>query len=324
MNYLQHKSYSLAKGLLPSIFPALIFSLLILQACHSGKGERDTFIITSYSSKSLDSLQKALNEEIKDNPKEAAPYYHRAQLDIAMRDTGNAMEDMELALKRDSSRVDYYLYYGNILEKHAIITKAVKVYQKILSLDPKNTFAMVALGRIYYYIQNHDESIKYLNQAITLDNHIAEAYYLRGMNFKEMNFTDNAIKSFQTAVAVNQAYYEAYMQLGAMFAKQKKPMAAAYYENAIRINPADPRAFFARGSYFQEVDSTRLAIRDYTEAVRKDPNFKQAHYNLAYNLYLDKKYQKAMEHFSDALKLDSTFIIAQDGIDSCKMKMRGK
>ena len=294
---------------------------ILLYSCN-GKSGKDDFKITNFNTKSLDSLHKELDVEIKDHPEDAAPLFHRAQLYIALKDTVNALGDLESALKKDSNRVDIYLLYAKTNEEHAIITKAVNAYKKVLQKDPKNTAAMIGLGRIFYHIQNREESFKYLNMAITTDENLPEAYYYRGLNFKETNFAENALKSLQTAVATNPKYYEAYLQLGLINAELKKPIAAAYYENAIRINPDDVRAFFSRGYYFQSIDSTNLAIKDYTEVIKRDPNDKHAHYNLAYNYYVGKKYDKAFEHFSDAYKLDTTFHDAKAGMDSCKVMMK--
>ena len=286
-------------------------------SCNHQSG-KDDFSITNFSTHGLDSLHKELNAQVRDHPEDAAPLFHRAQLFIALKDTIHALGDLDSALRRDTNRIDIYLYYAKTNEDHAIITKAVNAYKKVLQKDPQNTVAMIGLGRIFYHIKNRDESFNYLNMAIGVDQNLAEAYYYRGLNFKETNFTDNALKSLQTAVASNPKYYDAYLQLGLINAELKKPIAAAYYENAIRINPDDVRAFFSRGYYYQSIDSTRLAIKDYVEAVRRDPNDKHLQYNLAYNYYVRKDYESAYFHFTNAYNLDSTFHDAKAGMDSCK------
>ncbi len=312
--------FAISKIIIKPFQLVLLLGLMLLNSCHSSNN-KDDFKITNFSVKGLDSLHKALDGEIKEQPNAIWPLFHRAQLFVALKDTNNALADLETALQKDTTKEQIYLYYAKLNEDHAIITKAVNAYKRVLQLNVKNTQALLGLGRIYYHIQNRDESFKYLNKAIEIDQYAAEAYYYRGLNFKELGMTENALKSLQTAVSVNNRYYEAYMQLGLINSLTKKPIAAAYYENAIRINPADPRAFFSRGYYFQTVDSTALAIKDYLEAIKREPGDKHAQYNLAFNYYTQKNYPKALEHFSLAYQLDSTFEYAKSGIDSCNFMM---
>jgi tetratricopeptide (TPR) repeat protein len=58
-----------------------------------------------------------------------------------------------------------------------------------------------------------------------------------------------------------------------------------------------------------------LAIHAYQEALRIDPDFRDAHYNLA-NVYYDfGRYADAIHHYQEALRLSPDFANARIGLE---------
>src|SRR6185369_1058886 len=144
----------------------------------------------------------------------------------------------------------------------------------------KNVDAMLKLAELYFYVKKYDKSIEYINMALKINKYNAKAYFMKGMNYKEIKDTAKAISSMQTAVEQDQTYYNAYMQLGILNAAQKNPLAVQYYKNALRIQPNSTEAWYDIGKYYQDVMDWTQASEAYATLLKIDPKYKNAFYNL--------------------------------------------
>jgi len=174
--------------------------------------------------------------------------------------------------------------------------------------------AILKLAELYLYVNKNEKSMEYINMALKLNQYNAKAYFMKGMNYKDMKDTARAISSMQTAVEQDQQYYHAYIQLGILCAAQKDPLAIQYYKNAIRIQPASTEAWYNLGKYYQDVEDWRNALGAYTALLKTDAGHKYAHYNMGV-IYLVglKKTGLAIDHFSDAIKTDPKYVEAYYG-----------
>jgi tetratricopeptide (TPR) repeat protein len=143
-----------------------------------------------------------------------------------------------------------------------------------------------------------------------IDKYNAKAYFMKGMNYKDLKDTAKAISSMQTAVEQDQQYYNAYMQLGLLTAAQKNPLAIQYYKNAIRIQSKSTEAWYALGKFYQDIADWNTALATYTTLLQFN-NDKYTHYNMGV-IYFEKmkKPDLAINHFSEAIKLDPNYVEA--------------
>jgi tetratricopeptide (TPR) repeat protein len=197
--------------------------------------------------------------------------------------------------------------------------------EKCIKLDDKNVDAMLKLAELYFYVNKNDKSFEYINMALKINKYNAKAYFLKGMNYKEIKDTTKAISSMQTAVEQDQTYYNAYIQLGILNAAQRNPLAVQYYKNALRIQPNSTEAWYNLGKFYQDVEDWKQATDAYNTLLKIDPKYKNARYNLAViNLVGTKDYNKALEYFTEAIKADPTYIEAYYGRGVCYQTMKDK
>src|SRR5262249_7560433 len=69
--------------------------------------------------------------------------------------------------------------------------------------------------------------------------------------------------------ALEKLYYDRAVE---HHSKRDNELAIADYNEAIRIDPDDADAFYGRGNAWREVGDNARAIADYDEAIRLDPN----------------------------------------------------
>jgi TolB-like protein/Tfp pilus assembly protein PilF len=104
----------------------------------------------------------------------------------------------------------------------ASLTKAENLYQKALENDSTFAGAYSGLAMVYnikhssdvdsYFAENYLDSVMILaNRALSFDNHLAEAYYARGLYYIENGKPEQAIKEFEEATKYNPNYWEVYV-----------------------------------------------------------------------------------------------------------------
>jgi tetratricopeptide (TPR) repeat protein len=250
----------------------------------------------------------ALNEKINAEPNNAEWHYQRSKIYFEKKEMDKSLADIQKALSIDSTQAQFYVIQADLQFTANKTLLAKQSLEKCLSLDPGNKDANMKLAEIYFYVKQYEKSISYLDGVLKQDLHNAKAYFMKGMNFKEMGDTTHAISSFQTAVEQDQNFYPAYMQLGLIMQAKNNHLTVQYYTAAIKINPKSEEAFYGRGLYYQDHDDLDKAIQDYTTLSEINPNNKQAYFNLGYLHYTYLKvYDQAVKHYNQAIAVDANY-----------------
>ena len=272
----------------------LLVSVLFIFSCKNASKNAEQ----SYG-KDIDELTNAINE----NPKNAELYYKRAQLLFEKQKSMPAIDDLNKAISIAPDSVKYYLFISDIYFSTVQTRKAKEALEKSLSIDKNNIDANLKLSELYLYVQDHKKSISYADNVFKLNVHQPKAYFLKGMNFKELGDTNKAVSNFQTVVEQDPDYYNAYMQLGILFGLKKNPLAEQYLNTALKLNPQSTEALYARGMFYQDQNQFEKAIADYDEIIKIDPNYAFAHYNKGYiDLVFRKDFNGGIENFTLAIK----------------------
>ncbi|MBK6989854.1 MAG: tetratricopeptide repeat protein [Bacteroidetes bacterium] len=133
------------------------------------------------------------------------------------------------------------------------------------------------------------------------------AYYLSGFAYKEMGDTAKAVSSFNTVIDL-QNDYDAFIQLGNIYAVKNNPLAEQYYNNALKVQPASTEALYNRGLYFQNKGEVGKAVADYNSILKIDPNYSDAYFNLGYiNSVLSANYKEAVKFYSEAIRINDQY-----------------
>jgi tetratricopeptide (TPR) repeat protein len=243
-----------------------------------------------------------LNDQIQDEPNNAELYHLRAEYYITAGQIEPAIRDAEKAATLDSLNAANHIFLGQLYEKRPYMQGAIAAYEKAVKLNPKNKDSYLKLGILYFQVRDRENSFKNLNKSIALDDNNPEAFFYRGYNYRELNDMDRAIENFQVARNLKQDYVDAYLQLGLIYATKNDKRARDYYTTALRLDPGNLRALYARGIYYQEADSSDLAIKDYETILELVPEFLSTNLNIGY-IYLQRKdYEKAIQYLTQAIE----------------------
>jgi tetratricopeptide (TPR) repeat protein len=276
-------------------------SLALLSNCgHRQPGATDKKSPADSTGRVLEDI----NTRLRNNPNSADLYEERAKYYAGKKEFSSALADMKRVMDIDSSKASYFLTLADISFMANKSGTSKRALEKCHTLDPKNTTCLMKLAELYFYVKKYQLSINYLDEALKLDPYSAKVYFMKGMNYKETGDTAKAISSMQTAVEQDNAYYNAYIQLGLLCGPKHKLLAEQYLGNALKLEPNNPEAIYDLAKLCQDENNYAKAEQLYKRLLAISSSFFDAHYNLGVMAVNAKLYPEALTHFGDAISTE--------------------
>jgi len=275
--------------------------LLFSYACNNTS--KDKKEIPAQQLDATQSSIKILSEKIKLNPKDGELYNQRASIYLQLKNIDSAFRDINRALMIDSVKADYLSTLSDVYMASGRVQNALAALEKALKFEPDNIVALLKKAELHLYFEQYGKTMDLTEKVLKLDINNSKAYFIRGMTFKLKGDTADAIKNIQKTVELDQENYNAFMQLGILYAAKRNKMAVEYYNNALKLNPKSIEAFYALGMFYQDNGFLNEALSSYTNLLLIDSTYKFAHYNMGYiHLVYLKMYKEAIKYFNKAIK----------------------
>ncbi len=145
-------------------------------------------------------------------------------------------------------------------------------WEAVLKLEPDNAAALSNLGKVQYQLGEHEAARKSLEKATQLKPELTDSW----------------------------------LTLGLVYLELKAPMmAVSATTRGVAENPADPRAHNSLAIILKRIGWTNGAEAELQKALDLDPNYSEAHFNLAV-MYLERKppsLEMAGRHYRKARSL---------------------
>lgn len=291
------------------LFFISLISCYILSSCGSISSEDNQTSTDSAAHRTEKDDRPAeeieLTKKIQSSPSNPSFYNDRAKYYIRQKKYDDAWNDLKVVFTLDSTNSKFYNTLADYHTMQAEPRKAELALQRALQINPKSVTNLLKLAELYYFGKKRELSFKYINEALRINKYEAEAYYLKGMNYKEMKDTNRAISGFQTAIEQNPDYYDAYIQLALIHTAQKNKLAIDYYTSALKVKPNSTEALYGRGYFYQSSGANAKALADYKKITELEPANYNAWYNTGVVFYNENKADTALMNFNKAIKSDA-------------------
>jgi tetratricopeptide (TPR) repeat protein len=133
----------------------------------------------------------------------------------------------------------------------------------------------------------------------------------RGVALQEMKRYEDALASFEKAVALKPDHAEALNNRGAVLQKMKRSDdALASYNKAIELKPDYANAHYNRGSTLRQLGRNDAALASFERAIALKPDYAEAYNNRGILLREMKQYDAALSSFDQAISLKPDHAIA--------------
>lgn len=160
--------------------------------------------------------------------------------------------------------------------------RGLEYLQKEVAEHKSNGYAYLWIGRTYYQQKKYGQALEDITKAIKHlgkdDEKLAIAYYHRALTYRELGVKD----------------------------KMLEDLAAS-----IKYDPEEPASYQVRGNYYLCNEEFDLAETDFNQVISLSPSEISGYIGLGHIAYFRKEYDKAVEKYSYALKLDPDYYYAK-------------
>lgn len=287
------------------ILAVLLWCALLVGISGCGSGP-DKAPVTAADS--LNQVLANLNERIQQDPDNAALFAERAVFYMAGRNLEAALTDIRKAISLDSGNPEYYLTLSDISLFTGQPAACGEALDKAYALDPVNNEVLLKLAKYHLIMKDYPKTYEFVNQALTVKKVNPQAHFTRSVALLEQGDTSHAVGELMRAVDQDQGYFDAYVQLGDLYAMKNDPMTPAYYNNALNVRPSHKETLYKLGMYYQENGRFEQAVGAYQRILQVDSTFRNAPYNIGYiYLVFQNDYVKATEYFTRAIEADPQY-----------------
>lgn len=145
------------------------------------------------------------------------------------------------------------------------------------NLDAQNLLYRATLlfniSQVYTHLENYEEAIASLTDAVALDPNASEYYNDRGNFYMKLDRVEDAIHDYLRAIELSPPCWEVWSNLGHCYRRLDNPEAAIRaYSKAIDLEPTQFPLFIARAETFELLDQAELALHDYDSALTLSPD----------------------------------------------------
>lgn len=259
---------------------------------------------TTRTAGQLDFNTDSLNNYIFNNPNDANALVARAEVYIAQQNLKYAFADAQGAMQIDSLNPKVLLMWGDVNYLSNKTRKSKTAWENCIKIDKKNIDCRLKLAELYNVVQEFAKSQKLVDEVIALDNTQAVAYYIKGINIRDMRGdTVAALPYFQKAIDLDNNYISALDMMGVMLAAKKDPLALAYFNRILEINPNSFSTYYNMGMFYLNTQDWNNAVIAFTKCSQINTKDVESLFNLGYIHLQLKVYNIARDYFSDALKV---------------------
>jgi tetratricopeptide (TPR) repeat protein len=253
--------------------------------------------------KAVGQFQKSLS--IEPENAEAQNNLGNALLKLDRPDEAVSHLERALALQPRFAQAENNLGNAWLLKGRA--DEAVAHYQRALGIDPRSVEALNNLGNVALLRGRTADAVGYYDRALVIEPGGSQALNNLGNAYLQMGRLDAAIGAFQkaldAALEADPRNTVARINLGkALLQKQRRPEAAALFEQAVAIDAGNAEAHFDLGNALFSMGRVAEATGQYETAVRIAPGFAEAQNNLGNTLVQTGQVTEAITHYQASLR----------------------
>lgn len=250
----------------------------------------------------------SLSALIESGKKDANLFYQRGKLYFQKGKLDSAISDLELAVRIDSTKPEYYIDLSQYYLLTAHSEKTHDLLKRAENNFPDNISVLMESGKLYLYVSDYEKAKDYFNRILELDNYNGMAYFYKGIIAKEENHPKSLRKFMQKTIQYLPDFYDGYFTLGLSYLNDTDSLALQYLNTAIRLKPESVEAYYAKGMFYQNSGQPLQAVRQYEFILDSlDSNYIDALYNIGYLLLTEtNKYKEAEPYFNKVYQQDST------------------
>lgn len=236
-------------------------------------------------------------------PENADPLVAQAQLYMMDRRINLAYDLASQAVEVDPENVAALTLYARVLDWQGEYEAAINYAFDALDLAPENPDTLAVLGEIYSDVGNWSRAQEYLDQALAIDPNNILAMRNQAVLYELRGDYEAAVAQLDQAIAVAPKRFDLYIEKGRQFqAINQWDDAIASYQAAVAAMET-PVTLDALGWGLYLSNDSLQALRELRKAVEMDPEYGPAVAHLGMAYYARRNYEEAAPTLERAISL---------------------
>jgi tetratricopeptide (TPR) repeat protein len=211
------------------------------------------------------------------NPKNPDPFLRLAELHYYVREYLKALGYLDQAQLVKEKFPRAYFLRGMIYKEGGDTARAFEAFRKAIETDQEFYDAFMQLG-LLHSARKEPIALQYFDNVLNLDAKSTEALYGKAWFFQQIDSVRQAEKWYNAILLIDSVNLNTLFNMGylAYYFHKDFRTATVYFAKCIKYRPNDADAYYMRGLSFEQLGEYRKSNRDYLEAVRIDPGYKEA------------------------------------------------
>ncbi len=206
------------------------------------------------------------------------------------------------------SQLSAKLQQAVALHQRGQLSSAQRLYEEILSEQPRNFDALHLLGVIAAVTGDPKKAVDLIGRAIEINPNGEATHNNRGAALQQLGDWQAAVAEFDRAIELRKDYAEPHYNRANVLKDQKQWEAAlAGYGRALALKPDYPDAWSNRGIVLAELHQREAALASYDRAIWLKNDFPQAHFNRANVLCQLRRWDAALAGYDRAISLKGDY-----------------
>jgi len=200
---------------------------------------------------------------------------------------------------------DALLHRAQVLHQAGKLKEAERLYEDILSADPKRFEALHGLALLRFRSGQLEDAVRLIGQAVIHNPRAADAYFLQAGIFQRLGRLEDALGALNHALANRPRYPEALMNRGAaLMALGRHTEALKDLDAVLAMDPASVGAWSNRGGILLHLKRFEEAVACFDKALASRPDFFEALVNRGVALAELKRFEEAALMFEKVVSLN--------------------
>jgi protein O-mannosyl-transferase len=208
------------------------------------------------------------------------------------------------SIKKYPGKYRPHINLGHALARSGEMERAEKHLRKAIALNPNSKIAFNSLGALFMKLNRREEAEYFYKQSIKREKRYTIAMLNLGTLLMQDKRYDEAIAQFRAFLKISPGEIRVEKLLGVALLRSGRDQEEAlrFLSSALERDKKDTDVLVSMAEALTGLDRTNEAIQVYRDALKINPNFVQAHYNLAMLLVRDKKINQALVHYDAAVR----------------------
>ena len=193
---------------------------------------------------------------------------------------------------------------GIIYSKLEKMDKALKIYEKLISLNKNDPELFNNLGIIYKNLNRLEQSLTAFTHAIKLDPNYSDAYYNLSNILEKKGLKNESLKANRKAVELGSSNPKVYSQLGIrLYNSNLLDESTLVFQKCIKLEPNHLEHYFYLANALDTLGKLEEAIINYKKVIELDANHSGSYSNLGHIYSKQGNVKQAQKYIEKALSI---------------------